>query len=549
MERIVYNELYEYCTENNLLTWRNSGFKAMDSTVNQLINIVHKIYSTLADNNDVLMIFLDVAKAFDKVYHRGLLHKLEALGVSNNLLKWFESYLLGRYQRVVISGRTSEWREITAGVSQGSILGPLLFLIFINDIVDDLGCDPFLYADDTSLFHVLNDDTNDDVITRDLDMIHAWAAQWRVTFTASKTVYMIFSKKLARPAPRNILFGGTQVQQVHTHCHLGLHFNDFMGWENHVNAICLRASKSVNLLKRMRRQVDRKTKLFIYRLFIRPKLEYANIVYGSNLSHGQGEAIEKVQRQALLACTYAYRHTSHSQLLHETAIESLSTRRKYFRLCQLYKMINGLCPAYLTRLLPPFVHDIANYSLRNSHNIHKPKTRKGYLANSFLWTAIDDWNRLDFQIRSSTSVYTFKLSMKDKLFYKRISWFDFGIGNGAINHARIRMGLSGLNAHRKKYNFIPNSACPMCGIKPENEVHYFIKCPHYAIQRAAIMGTISTLIDENQILNINILPRNKPETDALISLLLRGSPHLSFEANIGLARAVQIFIKETKRLL
>ena len=151
MERIVFNELYDYCSNNDLLTWRNSGFKVMDSTVNQLINIVHNIYCLLDNNHDVLMIFLDVAKAFDKVFHKGLLHKLECMGIDGFLLKWFGSYLKGRFQRVVLNGQSSEWREINSGVPQGSILGPLLFLIFVNDLVDDLACDAFLFADDTSL--------------------------------------------------------------------------------------------------------------------------------------------------------------------------------------------------------------------------------------------------------------------------------------------------------------------------------------------------------------------------------------------------------------
>ena len=156
MERIVFNELYEYCNVNNLLTWRNSGFKKHDSTVNQLLFLVNKIYESLGNGDDVLLIVLDISKAFDKVYHRGLLHKLETFGINGCLLKWFSSYLSGRQQRVVVNGQGSEWRSINAGVPQGSILGPLLFLIFINDIVDDLSCDPFLYADDTSLFNVLN---------------------------------------------------------------------------------------------------------------------------------------------------------------------------------------------------------------------------------------------------------------------------------------------------------------------------------------------------------------------------------------------------------
>ena len=115
-----------------------------------------------------------------------------------------KSYLTERYQRVVVNGQSSEWRLINSGVPQGSILGPLLFLIFINDIVDDLQGDPFLYADDTSLFHPLNERTDLTRVNGDLRQISNWSDQWRVTFNAAKTVYMIISKKLIRPRQSNL---------------------------------------------------------------------------------------------------------------------------------------------------------------------------------------------------------------------------------------------------------------------------------------------------------------------------------------------------------
>jgi ribonuclease P/MRP protein subunit RPP40 len=263
----------------------------------------------------------------------------------------------------LINGRTSDWLPISAGVPQGSILGPLLFLIFINDIVDDVECDPFLYADDTCLLKALKNNPDIAPINNDLALISDWAAQWRVTFNAAKTVYMIFSKKLNRPAPLPLMFNGVPIVQVHTHCHLGLHFRDNMSWDAHVDHICSRVSRSISLLKRMSRKIDRKVKLFIYTMYIRPQLEYANVVYGSNITDVQVKRLEDIQRKALLSCRGAYQHTSHVRLLQECGIEPLAIRRKYFRLCHLYKMINGLTPRYLCALLPPYVYEVTPYPL------------------------------------------------------------------------------------------------------------------------------------------------------------------------------------------
>ena len=172
--------MYEFFKANGLLTKRNSGFKEKDSTINQLIHLCDNIYKGLDESNDVCLVFLDVSKAFDRVYHPALLYKLETLGIEGDLLVWLSSYLEGRKQRVVINGVRSEWNHINASVPQGSILGPLLFLVHVNDLVDDLICTPYLFADDTSLFTII--DPVDSHITfnqlnRDLQVLSDWARQ------------------------------------------------------------------------------------------------------------------------------------------------------------------------------------------------------------------------------------------------------------------------------------------------------------------------------------------------------------------------------------
>ena len=129
-----------------------------DSTVNQLIYITNDIAKALDFGKEIRVVFFDISKAFDRVWHEGLLHKLEKYGIRGDLLKWFKSYLSERRQRVVIGGQTSDVYSIKAGVPQGSILGPVLFLLFINDIVCDISCNIRLFADDTSLYIVVEDE-------------------------------------------------------------------------------------------------------------------------------------------------------------------------------------------------------------------------------------------------------------------------------------------------------------------------------------------------------------------------------------------------------
>ena len=148
-ERIVFLGLYHYFKTNNLLFNLQSAYQRNDSTVCQLLKLVHEIYSHIENGSEVRGVFLDLSKAFDKTWHEGLLFKLRQYGIHGPLLAWIESYLSHRRQRVVIKGQQSDLIEIECGVPQGSILGPLLFLIYINDLPDNLSTQVYMFADDT----------------------------------------------------------------------------------------------------------------------------------------------------------------------------------------------------------------------------------------------------------------------------------------------------------------------------------------------------------------------------------------------------------------
>ncbi|MEW8547708.1 MAG: reverse transcriptase family protein, partial [Candidatus Thiodiazotropha sp.] len=199
-ERLVFKYLYNHLHDNNLLSSFQSGFIPGDSTVNQLTYLYNTFCQALDSGKEVRAVFCDISKAFDRVWHAGLLHKLKAAGVTGEVLDWFKNYLSDRKQRVVLPGALSGWTSIKAGVPQGSILGPLLFLLYINDIVVDIGSSVRLFADDTSLFIVVDDPiTAAGCLNMDLDRISRWAATWLVSFNPSKTESLLVSRKLIKP--------------------------------------------------------------------------------------------------------------------------------------------------------------------------------------------------------------------------------------------------------------------------------------------------------------------------------------------------------------
>lgn len=208
-----------------------SGFRPGDSTINQLIFFVHEIYEALQSGKEVPAVFLDISKAFiDKVWHAGLLCKLEALGVQPSLLQWFESYLRNQKQ-----GQCSDWRTVNSGVPQGSVLDPLLFLIYINDITDGLASLPLIYTDDTTLFEIVDEPAvSVGRLNSDLNKISEWADKWLVTMNPVKSRNVVFSLKRNKQVNRPLFLNSKVVKDVESHTHLGLTLQSNMSWRNRI---------------------------------------------------------------------------------------------------------------------------------------------------------------------------------------------------------------------------------------------------------------------------------------------------------------------------
>ena len=391
-----------------------SGFIPGDSTVNQLTYLYNTFCQALDSGKEVRVVFCDVSKAFDRVWHEGLLLKLEAAGITGNLLTWFRSYLTDRRQRVVLPGVQSNWNNIRAGAPQGSILGPLLFLLFINDIVVDIGSNIRLFADDTSLYMVVdNPDTAAELLNLDINKIMTWAKKCLVTFNPVKTESLLITRKLNRPIHPPLLMENQQITETDSHKHLGIYLSSDCTWHKHIDFVKEKAWKRINIMRKLKFEIDRKSFEIFFFTYIRPFLEYASVVWDNCTQYEKAE-LDKIQNEAARIVTVTTKLVSILALYEETKWETLEERRRKSKLILFYKIINGLSPTYLSSLIPPSVSSVSSYSLRNSSDIQTIVCQTAQYFNSFLPSVIREWNSLPLDVRNSTSVSSFKCRLKGR---------------------------------------------------------------------------------------------------------------------------------------
>ena len=526
LEKIIHKHVFNFLQANSLLTNLQSGFVPADSTVNQLVDIYNTFCKALDEGKEVRAIFCDVSKAFDRVWHQGLLFKLKSIGVTDSLIDWFEDYLSNRKQRVVLPGATSRWTSIKAGVPQGSILGPLLFLVYINDIVDDIDSSIRLFADDTSLYIIVDNPIEAAIqLNADLEKVHQWASKWLVTFNPAKTESLLFTRKQNRPYHPPVSMNHNVITEVTDHKHLGLTFTSDCTWHEHLDSVKQKAWFRINIMRKLKFTLDRLSLQTIYFSFVRPLLEYADVVW-DNCTQNEVSELEKIQNEAARIVTGATKLVSLNSLIAETGWETLAKRRKKHKLQLFYKMQNNLSPDYLSSLVPPTVGSTSAYHLRNASDIHLIHANTQLYFNSFLPSVTREWNELPQDVRDSNSLGTFRCKLNVDI-TKPPAYYNCGSRLGQIYHARLRTHCSSLNEHLFSKNLVDSPLC-VCG-EVENTHHYLFDCTRYGDQRRDLINAVSHYCEPT------------------FNTLLFGNPALAITLNQHIFTAVQDYLINTKR--
>ncbi|MCW4344426.1 MAG: reverse transcriptase domain-containing protein [Candidatus Thiodiazotropha endolucinida] len=525
-ERLVFKHLYNHLHSHNSISSLQSGFMPGDSTVNQLAYLYNTFCQSLDAGKEVRVVFCDISKAFDRVWHSGLLLKLQAAGVTGEVLTWFKSYLSNRKQRVVLPGAVSNWTSIQAGVPQGSILGPLLFLLYINDIVYDIGSNIRLFADDTSLFIIVEDPiTAAACLNNDIDKISQWAATWLVTFNPSKTESLLISRKTNKDRHPPIFMQNQKIIEVDSHKHVGIVLSNDCSWHQHIKYITDKAWNRINIMRKLKFKLDRKSLEIIYIAFIRPLLEYGDIIWDNCTQYEKNE-LDKIQNEAARIATGTTKLISIHALYSEIRWDTLQERRNNHKLTLFYKMTHNLTPLYLSSMVPEPISNVSRYNLRNSNNIRTVNTRTSQYYQSFLPSTIRSWNDLPAEVQQYNTLSSFRNHLnKDKAYVPQ--YFYTGSRKAQILHTRLRTHCSSLNLDLFMKNITDSPLCS-CG-SIEDAQHFFFHCHKYQAQRNVLLNSISLI--------------QAPS----LHLLLQGDLALALETNKMIFETVQKFILETKR--
>ena len=278
LERIIHAHILSHLNYHNILCDQQHGFRPKRSCESQLITTINDIAKTLDAGFQTDVIFLDLSKAFDKVPHHRLCAKLKHYGIRGPILTWIHDFLSNRHHRVILDGNFSDIHPVISGVPQGTILAPLLFLVYINDLPTSIKCNVRLYADDAMLYSTIHTLTDCISLQQDLNTLFHWATTWNMSFNPDKCEYMKITLK-HNTISYNYTMSNAKIKEVSTAKYLGVTINNHLTWSNHIDNICHKALSVKSFLQCNLTSCPPNIKLLCYITMVRSILEYASPVW------------------------------------------------------------------------------------------------------------------------------------------------------------------------------------------------------------------------------------------------------------------------------
>jgi hypothetical protein len=417
IESIIRDHIVSHMKSHKLFSKSQFGFIKGRSTSYQLLQAIDKWTEILDDNGKIDAVYFDFMKAFDQVPHRRLLHKLPSFGISDSLVNWISSFLSNRRQKVVVKGEHSSWSNVTSGIPQGSVLGPLLFVLYINDLPDVVDASILLFADDTKIYKEIITIEDQESIQNNINSMQNWSEQWLLKFHPEKCKVLRLGRNDEVKFPYAL--NGHDLIHVEEEKDLGVTIDSKLKFTTHISNKVNTANKIMGIIRRTFTYLDQTIFTRLFKAMVRPHLEYANPVWHPTLKKLK-ITIENVQRRAtkkLQSCT----DLSYKERLTKLDLPCLAYRKLRGDMIEVYKMLND---CYDSDINPPLTLKTNRRTRGHSKSLYKERANKETRKQFFRNRVVNFWNDLPETVVTAPSTKSFENRL-DKYWQKFGIKYDF----------------------------------------------------------------------------------------------------------------------------
>ena len=400
METIIRDKIVKFLEVNELIKNSQHGFRNKRSCLTNLLDFYNDVFNIYDESKAVDIIYLDFQKAFDTVPHKRLLTKLQTHGVTGKFLNWMEDWLSDRKQRVVVNGKSSNWRNVISGVPQGSVLGPVLFITYINDIDEGLNCKISKFADDTKITGRVTTASERLQLQSDLDRLVNWSSKWQMKFNLDKCKVLHIGYHNTHS---NYSMDGFRLTEVNQEKDLGITISNDLKHGKHCSEVVKTANKLVGFIGRAFEFKSEKVILTLYNALVRPHLEYC-VQFWSPYYRKDIDKLERVQRRVTKLIP-RLRNKPYEERLKELNLFSLSKRRLRGDLIEVFKMFRGFDNVNINDYV---VVDRTSTTRSNGFKINGKHFRSEEAKHFFFNRIVNVWNSLPAHVVNSNTVATFK---------------------------------------------------------------------------------------------------------------------------------------------
>ena len=424
MEKLIRSRIVDYMQKNNLISNKQFGFVGGRSTALQLTQVLGDWTKILDEGGEIDVIYMDFMKAFDTVPHQRLIEKMKSYGLSPEILNWVNSFLSNRKQMVCVNGEKSSKREVTSGVPQGSVLGPILFVLYINDLPREVTSEVYLFADDTKIYRAIRNQQDQERLQKDLLRLQEWSNKWLLRFHPDKCVVMnIRTKQSRNTEERNYYMmkdnDKCNLRKVEQEKDIGVTIDQHLSFDQHIQTQVNKANQIMGLIRRNFMCLDEKMFVYLYKALVRHHLEYSHAVWSPYMQYNI-DLVEKVQRRATKQVP-SLKDLEYENRLKKLKLPTTKYRRIRGDMIEAYKISNKIYDEKVSSNILKFnttEHQTRGHNFKLERESFRLDLRKYYFSNRIA----DEWDALPRSVVNADSVKHFEIGLDKHWGRQGVMW-------------------------------------------------------------------------------------------------------------------------------